>query len=265
MARGDRLAAERRFAGSTVTYTHHGIDVGDGTVVHARPDDPERIFDGGRVARTSAAEFAAGAPIRVITDPPPLYAPDEIAARALSFVGRDGYCPVVENCEHFATWCATGARGSRQVDLLASRVGSATARVAAVVAARAAVGAAERVAIRTALGTTVRFGLRTLLPATLVAEGAAIAAEWSAHQAGHSPERSRRAGESAGMATSAGRASARQPGPSSPSTRTLKRCGVAASSIGSGSVTGLAEEETGAGRTGTYRGCGCRRRTDARS
>ena len=32
------------------------------------------------------------------------------------------------------------------------------------------------------------------------------------------------------MATSAGRASARQPGPSSPITRTLKRCGVAASS-----------------------------------
>ena len=90
MARGDRLAAERRFAGSTVTYTHHGIDVGDGTVVHARPDDPLRIFDGGRVARTSAAEFAAGAPIRVITDPAPLYAPDEIAARARSFVGRDG-------------------------------------------------------------------------------------------------------------------------------------------------------------------------------
>ena len=203
MARGDRLAVERRFAGSTVTYTHHGIDLGDGTVVHARPDDPERIFDGGSVARTSRGEFAAGALIRVITDPPPLHPPDEIAARALSLVGRDGYCPVVENCEHFATWCATGERGSRQVDLLAARVASTATRVAAVVAARTAVGAAERVAIRTAFGTTVRFGLRTLLPATIVAEGAAMMAEWSAHQAGHSPERSRRAGESAGMATSA--------------------------------------------------------------
>ena len=203
MARGDRLAVERRFAGSTVTYTHHGIDLGDGTVVHARPDDPERIFDGGSVARTSRGEFAAGALIRVITDPPPLHPPDEIAARALSLVGRDGYCPVVENCEHFATWCATGERGSRQVDLLAARVASTATRVAAVVAARTAVGAAERVAIRTAFGTTVRFGLRTLLPATIVAEGAAMMAEWSAHQAGHSPERSRRAGESAGIATSA--------------------------------------------------------------
>ena len=78
MARGDRLAVERRFAGSTVTYTHHGIDLGDGTVVHARPDDPERIFDGGRVARTSLGEFAAGVAIRVVTDPPPS-----------SFPGRD--------------------------------------------------------------------------------------------------------------------------------------------------------------------------------
>jgi hypothetical protein len=203
MVRGDRLAVERRFAGSTVTYTHHGIDLGDGTVVHARPDDPERIFDGGSVARTSLAEFAAGAPIRVITDPPSIHPPDEIATRALSHVGRDGYCPVVENCEHFASWCATGERGSRQVDLLAARVASTATRVAAVVAARAAAGAAQRVVIRTAVGTTVRFGLRTLLPATLVAEGAAMMVEWSAHQAGHSPERSRRAGESAGLAASA--------------------------------------------------------------
>ena len=203
MARGDRIATERRFAGSTVGYTHHGVDLGDGTVVHARPDDPERIFDGGSVARTSLAEFAAGAPVRIVTDPPPRYGPDEIAERALSLVGRDGYCPVVENCEHFATWCATGERASRQVDLLAERIGSTAVRVAAVVAARAAAGAAERVVVRTALGTSVRFGLRTLLPATLVAEGAAMVAEWSAHQAGHPPERSRRAGERAGLATSA--------------------------------------------------------------
>jgi len=131
MARGDRIATERRFAGSTVGYTHHGVDLGDGTVVHARPDDPERIFDGGSVARTSLAEFAAGAPVRIVTDPPPRYGPDEIAERALSLVGRDGYCPVVENCEHFATWCATGERASRQVDLLAERIGREIAHVPA--------------------------------------------------------------------------------------------------------------------------------------
>ena len=199
MALGDRLAVERRLVGSTVTYLHHGVDMGDGTVVHARPDDPERIFGGGRVSRTSFGEFAAGAAVRVIDEPPARYAPGEVAARAAALVGRDGYCPVVENCEHFATWCATGKRSSRQIDLLVDRVGRAATRVAAVVAARGA----GRVAFRTALGTSVRLGLRTLLPATLAAEGAAMAAEWSAHQRGLSPERSRRAGESAGLATSA--------------------------------------------------------------
>jgi hypothetical protein len=33
-------------------------------------------------------------------------------------VGREGYSPVVDNCEHFATWCATGRRESRQIDRL---------------------------------------------------------------------------------------------------------------------------------------------------
>ncbi|NDC63704.1 MAG: hypothetical protein EBZ59_06920 [Planctomycetia bacterium] len=40
MARGDRLRVERLLPGARLPYAHHGIDVGDGTVVHARPDDP---------------------------------------------------------------------------------------------------------------------------------------------------------------------------------------------------------------------------------
>jgi len=203
MARGDRLAVERRLTGSTLTYTHVGIDLGDGTVVHARPDHPERLFAGGRVTRVSLGEFAAGAPVRVVSDPPAAFAPEEIATRALEGLGRDGYCPVIDNCEHFATWCATGQRMSRQADIVLNRLGNAAARVAAVVSARLAAGTAERLAVRTALGTTVRLGLRTLVPAALVAEGAAMAVEWTAHQAGRSEQESRVAGESAGLATSA--------------------------------------------------------------
>lgn len=199
MARGDRLAVVRRLAGAAVPYTHHGIDVGDGTVVHARPDDPERLFGGGRVVRTTLAEFAEGAEVRVIHDPPARHPPEEIVERALGGLGRDGYCPVIDNCEHFTTWCATGAHESRQVDLVVERLSIAATRVAAAAAARSA----GRVAVRSGLGTAVRLSLGTLLPAALVAEGAAIAAEWSAHQAGHSAARSRTAGEAAGMATSA--------------------------------------------------------------
>jgi len=203
MARGERLEVEHRIAGSTVTYMHHGIDVGDGTVVHARPDDFRNPFGGGRVVRTSRDDFAAGRPVRVTLDPPAAFSPDEIVARALAHVGRPGYSPLVDNCEHFATWCATGRRASRQADIVLSRLRAAAARVAAAVSARSAVGAGERIAIRTALGSTVRLGLRSLVPAAIASEAVALAAEWRAHQVGRPPAESRRVGEAAGMTTSA--------------------------------------------------------------
>jgi len=118
MAAGDRLVAKRWLAGTFLPYMHHGIDVGDGTVVHARPDDPKRIFEGGRVVRTSLEEFADGSPVAVEVDPPAAFPPEEIIRRAIEHVGREGYSPVVDNCEHFATWCATGRRESRQIDRL---------------------------------------------------------------------------------------------------------------------------------------------------
>ena len=203
MARGDRLAVERTILGSAVTYLHHGIDVGEGLVVHARPDDFRNPFAGGRVVCTSQADFAAGRPVRTVVDPPARFSAAEIADRAATQVGREGYSPVVDNCEHFATWCATGERASRQVDLLMARATAIVSRTVAVVSARAAAGAAERVAVRTAFGTTLRFGMRSLVPAAIVAEAAALAAEWRAHQAGLPAAASRRIGNRAGLAATA--------------------------------------------------------------
>jgi hypothetical protein len=136
MAQGDRLEVERSLLGSAFTYLHHGIDVGDGTVVHARPDDFRRPFGGGRVVRTTWEEFAAGRAVRVVTEQLAAFAGHEVAARALAHVGRPGYCPVVDNCEHFATWCATGVRASRQVQAVADRVGVVAGAVLAAVTAR---------------------------------------------------------------------------------------------------------------------------------
>lgn len=137
MACGDRISVERRFLGSLVTYRHLGIDLGDGTVVHARPDDFRQPFAGGRVVRTSFEEFADGRPVIGVTDPPAVHGPDEVARRALDHVGREGYCPVVANCEHFVTWCATGLHRSRQVEAVVALatvallwVGGTVARVA---------------------------------------------------------------------------------------------------------------------------------------
>ena len=203
MARGDGLQVERQLAGSVLSYTHHGIDMGDGTVVHARPWDFAEPFAGGSVERTSLADFSAGRPVRVVPFEHARFSADHVADRAASQVGRPGYCPLVRNCEHFATWCATGQPTSRQVDILAHRARAAATRTAAAVTARMAVGAAGRVAIRTAVGATVRVGLKTLVPAALVSEAAALATEWRAHQAGLDEAACHRAGNRAGLATSA--------------------------------------------------------------
>ena len=186
MARGDRLEVERRIIGSTVTYQHYGIDLGDGTVVHARPYDFRHPFGGGRVVRTSRDDFSQGAAMKVRNEPPARYSPDEVAERALSHEGREGYDLVIDNCEHFATWCSTGRRASRQVDIVMARMAAAVLRTTAAVSTRAAVGVTERVAFRTVLGSTVRVGLTTMVPAALVGEVAALAVEWRAHKAGAS-------------------------------------------------------------------------------
>lgn len=131
MAEGERLEVRRWLAGSVIPYWHHGIDMGDGTVVHARPHDFRNPFGGGSVVRTSLTDFANGEEVRPTREPPALFPPEEVARRAAAHVGRDGYCPVVSNCEHFASWCATGERRSRQVEAVMRRVVTVAATVVA--------------------------------------------------------------------------------------------------------------------------------------
>lgn len=82
MARGDRLQVEHQIIGSTVMYMHHAIDLGDGTVVHAKPHEFRRPFAGGKVERTSFAEFAKGREVRLVVDPPARFGRDDVVSRA---------------------------------------------------------------------------------------------------------------------------------------------------------------------------------------
>jgi hypothetical protein len=100
------------------------------------------------------------------------------------------------------------------------------------------------VALRTALGTTVRVGLRTLVPAALVAEAAALAAEWTAHQRGADLRTSRNAGEVAGLTTAAA-ACALAGAPAGPA-------GMLAGSI-AGATMWIAGSATAAAATGAVR------------
>ncbi len=104
MSRGDHVYVRRGH------YTHHGIDCGDGTVIHY-------VGDRGtlrRVERTPWESFADGSKIHIRRYRDRLPA-EEVVRNAESRLGDGGYHLVTNNCEHFATWSSTGSAASSQV------------------------------------------------------------------------------------------------------------------------------------------------------
>jgi len=120
-------------------YTHHGIYVGQGRVVHyagwSRAALTRRP-----VEEVSLTEFAGDCGVAVLCDSPLVFAPDEVVARALSRLGEDSYRLTTNNCEHFCHWCRSGRNRSTQVDRL---LGWAAAANALVARTRGAFGAAS--------------------------------------------------------------------------------------------------------------------------
>ncbi|MGK7919496.1 MAG: lecithin retinol acyltransferase family protein [Trichodesmium sp.] len=107
MARGDQIYTVREFLKIDGVYEHHGIDYGDGTVIHYRKGTET-------IERTSQREFTDGRTIYVKRYPT-RYIPDTVIQRAESRLGERKYNIIFNNCEHFATWCITGVNYSQQV------------------------------------------------------------------------------------------------------------------------------------------------------
>ncbi|MBE9125626.1 lecithin retinol acyltransferase family protein [Coleofasciculus sp. LEGE 07081] len=107
MARGDQIYAYREFLNLQGVYEHHGIDCGDGTVIHYRK--PSETIE-----RTSLDTFARGGKI-YIKRFPTSFIPDVVVHRAGSRLGERKYNLLYNNCEHFATWCKTGVNESQQI------------------------------------------------------------------------------------------------------------------------------------------------------
>ena len=91
-------------------FTHHGIDCGDGTVIHYVAGWGRKR----RVERTSYDAFSLRSEIFVRSYRHRLPV-DEIVANAESRLGAQDYHLVRNNCEHLATWASTGAPTSIQV------------------------------------------------------------------------------------------------------------------------------------------------------
>ena len=110
MARGDHIKVARQL------YDHHGIDVGNGEVIHYSGEmNAEK--KNAVICRVSKAAFAAGGKVEIVIHEGNCFLPEETVQRAEKYLG-DGlglYDFLGNNCEHFAYWCKTGRRESKQV------------------------------------------------------------------------------------------------------------------------------------------------------
>jgi hypothetical protein len=101
-------------------YTHHGIYVGGGRVVHYA--GLSRSLWRGPVEEISLEEFADGQPVRVLAEARGPFSPLEVVARARSRLGENLYRLISNNCEHFCEWCLSGQARSRQVERMVARL-----------------------------------------------------------------------------------------------------------------------------------------------
>ena len=153
MAKGDHIRVDRG------AYFHHGIDVGDGTVIHFTGEPGQK--SGAAIKRTSMNEFLSGGKAEIIKYSKSS-APSTVVAVALRHVGETGYNLITNNCEHFSRYCKTGQKKSEQVkDIVVS--GSAVGGGA--VATQAAItGVSAAGAVAGLSGPGVMAGLAAIGP-----------------------------------------------------------------------------------------------------
>lgn len=124
--KGDHIYVRR------VGYTHHGVEVNDGMVIHFT-GTPGSKRDA--MIRRESIEVFRGSGVVEIRRYEQRLEPDVAVERAESKLGQSGYNLYANNCEHFARWCVTGDHKSGQVNAV-----NATGGVVATTAAAAAGG-----------------------------------------------------------------------------------------------------------------------------
>ncbi len=120
-----------------LAYHHHGIDLGDGRVIH-RSGEPDDLMNKTHalIMVCSMDAFLEGGNLEIEDAIRPWDDVTAVLDRAHSQLGQGGYHLIWNNCEHFARWCRRGDWKSKQVK-------QAAVKAAAMgVAARAAIGKA---------------------------------------------------------------------------------------------------------------------------
>jgi hypothetical protein len=137
MALGDHIYVRR------LGYTHHGVEVGDGLVIHFT-GTPGSKFEA-EIRREPIAVFAVDAKVEVRRYEKRLGVAETVA-RAESKLGESGYNLFANNCEHFARWCVTGDHQSAQVKNAVAASGVTATSAAAAAGGIGVIAAAGEVA-----------------------------------------------------------------------------------------------------------------------
>lgn len=89
-------------------YTHHGIYIGDGQVIHYSPSGTDMI----EIHPVDLEEFADGHTVYCLSrnQSPLTYTPREAVDRAWERVGEENYNLIINNCEQFVRWCRCGKK-----------------------------------------------------------------------------------------------------------------------------------------------------------
>jgi hypothetical protein len=103
---GDHIYVRR------LVYSHHGIYAGDGNVIHYTGEEKEKKDP--LIRETDIAAFLKGGKLRR-RDYKKRLPPFETLSLAKKHLPDNSYSLAFNNCEHFATHCATGKRKSRQL------------------------------------------------------------------------------------------------------------------------------------------------------
>ena len=196
MARGDHLFVEGRVRG--IPFQHHGIDVGDGTVIHLAPADGARVTlrdatDRFAVRQVTLEQFAEGREVKVRHHADARDA-DSIVAAAEAMIGKNGYSLLEGNCEHFATLCATGAWSSHQIEM-----SHATLTSVASMATKATWVLTARLSVQAAVRTVAK-----IHPAALLADGVELLALSLSCRRGLSAEKAKQVARVSGNVAAVG-------------------------------------------------------------
>lgn len=130
MRRGDHLVSVR------FGYTHHGIYIGSGEVIHYSGFGDSVS---GPICRASLDNFSGGMPTVVTPHPLAVHDAEERIARGYTRLGEEKYNLLTNNCEHFVSWCIYGTNSSEQVRSVLSSAGRKLAHIVPGVSAVATV------------------------------------------------------------------------------------------------------------------------------